>query len=130
MLSRTANNLYWMARYVERAENTARILDVTYRMSLMPQDPKLVTQEWFAPLNITGTLFPFTGRYSTVTAHDVLRYMALDPDNPSSIYSCARRARERARGARQHHLRDVGGAQLHLARAAAHERGAAGLGRA
>ena len=55
MLSRTANNLYWMARYVERAENTARILDVTYRMSLMPQDPKLVTQEWFAPLNITGT---------------------------------------------------------------------------
>ena len=54
MLSRTANNLFWMARYVERAENTARILDVTYRMSLMPQDPKLVTQEWFAPLNITG----------------------------------------------------------------------------
>ena len=100
MLSRTANNLFWMARYVERAENTARILDVTYRMSLMPQDPKLVTQEWFAPLNITGTLFPFTGRYSTVNAHDVLRYMVLDPDNPSSIYSCARGARENARAVR------------------------------
>ena len=100
MLSRTANNLYWMARYVERAENTARILDVTYRMSLMPQDAKLVKQEWFAPLNITGTLFPFSGRYSTVSAHDVLRYMVLDPDNPSSIYSCARAARENARAVR------------------------------
>jgi uncharacterized alpha-E superfamily protein len=100
MLSRTANNLFWMARYVERAENTARILDVTYRMSLMPQEPELVTQEWFAPLNITGTLFPFTGRYSTVNGHDVLRYMVLDPDNPSSIYSCARGARENARAVR------------------------------
>ncbi len=100
MLSRTANNLYWMARYVERAENTARILDVTYRMSLMPQDPKLVTQEWFAPLNITGTLFPFSGRYNTAGAHDVLRYMVLDPDNPSSIYTCAREARDNARAVR------------------------------
>ncbi len=100
MLSRTANNLYWMARYVERAENTARILEVTYRMSLMPQAPELVKQEWFAPLNITGTLFPFSGRYSDVCARDVLRYMVLDPDNPSSIYSCARGARENARAVR------------------------------
>jgi uncharacterized alpha-E superfamily protein len=100
MLSRTANNLYWMARYVERAESTARILEVTYRMSLMPQAAELVKQEWFAPLNITGTLFPFSGRYSEVSGHDVLRYMVLDPDNPSSIYSCARGARENARAVR------------------------------
>jgi uncharacterized alpha-E superfamily protein len=100
MLSRTANNLYWMARYVERAESTARILEVTYRMSLMPQAAELVKQEWFAPLNITGTLFPFTGRYSEVCARDVLRYMVLDPDNPSSIYACARGARENARAVR------------------------------
>jgi uncharacterized alpha-E superfamily protein len=100
MLSRTANHLYWMARYVERAENTARILDVTYRMSLMPQAPELVQQEWFAPLNITGALFPFSGRYSEVSGHDVLRYMVLDPGNPSSIYSCARAARENARAVR------------------------------
>jgi uncharacterized alpha-E superfamily protein len=100
MLSRTANHLYWMARYVERAENTARILDVTYRMSLMPQAQELVQQEWFAPLNITGALFPFSGRYSEVGAHDVLRYMVLDPGNPSSIYSCARAARENARAVR------------------------------
>jgi len=100
MLSRTANHLYWMARYVERAESTARILEVTYRMSLMPQAAELVTQEWFAPLNITGTLFPFTGRFSKVGAHDVLRYMVLDQDNPSSIYSCAKAARENARAVR------------------------------
>jgi uncharacterized alpha-E superfamily protein len=100
MLSRTANNLFWMARYVERAENTARILDVTYRMSLMPQDPSVAQKEWFAPLNITGTLFPFSGRYNTVGAHDVLRYMVLDPSNPSSILSCAKGARENARAVR------------------------------
>ena len=100
MLSRTASHLFWMARYVERAENTARILEVTYRMSLMPQAPELVKQEWFAPLNITGTLFPFSGRYSEVDAREVLRYMVLDQDNPSSIYSCARAARENARAVR------------------------------
>ena len=100
MLSRTANNLFWMARYVERGENTARILDVTYRMSLMPQDPSVAQKEWFAPLNITGILFPFTGRYSTVASHDVLRYMVLDLDNPSSILSCAKTARENARAVR------------------------------
>ncbi|HTO45711.1 MAG TPA: alpha-E domain-containing protein [Burkholderiales bacterium] len=100
MLSRTANNLFWMARYVERGENTARILDITYRMSLMPQDRSVAQKEWFAPLNITGTLFPFSGRFSTVGAHDVLRYMVLDPDNPSSIMSCARAARENARAVR------------------------------
>ncbi|MBL8535482.1 MAG: alpha-E domain-containing protein [Betaproteobacteria bacterium] len=100
MLSRTANNLYWMARYVERAENTARMLDVTYRMSLVPKEPRLADQEWFAPLNITGTLYPFTGRYDEVNATGVLRYMVLDPDNASSIYSCARDARENARAER------------------------------
>jgi uncharacterized alpha-E superfamily protein len=100
MLSRTANNLYWMARYVERAENTARTLESTYRMSLMPQDPAIVQQEWYAPLNITGTLFPFSGRYTSVVAHDVLRYMVLDAANPSSIISCFRVARENGRAVR------------------------------
>jgi uncharacterized alpha-E superfamily protein len=100
MLSRTASNLYWMSRYVERAENTARVLDVTWRMSLLVKEPRLQDQEWFAPLNITGTLFPFAGRHSTVCAKEVLHFMALDPENPSSIYSCARQARENARAIR------------------------------
>lgn len=100
MLSRTASNLYWMSRYVERAENTARILDVAYRMSLLTKDPDLQDQEWFAPLNITGTLFPFSGRHSIVCAKEVLHFMALDADNPCSIYTCAKQARENARAVR------------------------------
>lgn len=100
MLSRTASTLYWMSRNVERAENTARILDVAYRMSLLTKDPDLQDQEWFAPLNITGTLFPFSGRHAIVNAKEVLHFMALDADNPSSIYSCAKQARENARAVR------------------------------
>jgi uncharacterized alpha-E superfamily protein len=100
MLSRTASTLYWMSRNVERAENTARILDVAYRMSLLTKDPDLQDQEWFAPLNITGTLFPFSGRHSIVCAKEVLHFMALDPENPSSIYNCAKQARENARAVR------------------------------
>src|SRR6476619_4212140 len=100
MLSRVASNLYWMSRYVERAENTARVLDVTWRMSLLVKEQRLQDQEWFAPLNITGTLFPFSGRHNLVCAREVLHFMALDPDNPSSIYACARSARENARAVR------------------------------
>jgi uncharacterized alpha-E superfamily protein len=100
MLSRVASNLYWMSRYVERAESTARVLDVTWRMSLLVKEPRLQDQEWFAPLNITGTLFPFSGRHSTVCAKEVLHFVALDPENPSSIYSCAKHARENARAVR------------------------------
>lgn len=100
MLSRTASTLYWMSRYVERMENTARILDVSYRMSLVPKEPQLADQEWYAPLNITGTLYPFSGRYQNVHAADVLRFMALETENPSSILSCARAARENARAVR------------------------------
>ena len=100
MLSRVASNLYWMSRYVERAENTARVLDVTWRMSLLVKEPALQDQEWFAPLNITGTVFPFSGRHDHVSAREVLHYMALDPENPSSIYACAKHARENARAVR------------------------------
>ncbi|HUF21638.1 MAG TPA: alpha-E domain-containing protein [Burkholderiales bacterium] len=97
MLSRTASALYWMARYIERAENTARVLESSHRMSLLPRSTVMADQEWFAPLNISGTLYPFSGRYATVTAKDVIHFMVLDPNNPSSIFSCARSARESAR---------------------------------
>ncbi len=100
MLSRVASNLYWMSRYVERAENTARVLDVTWRMSLLVKEASLQDQEWLAPLNITGTLFPYSGRHDHVCAREVLHFMALDPDNPSSIYACAKHARENARAVR------------------------------
>src|SRR4051795_9907372 len=100
MLSRVASNLYWMSRLVERAENTARVLDVAWRMSLLVKEPTQQDQEWFAPLNITGTLFPFSGRHDVVCAREVLHFMALDPENPSSILACAKAARENARAVR------------------------------
>ncbi len=100
MLSRTASSLYWMSRYIERAENAARILDVTHRMSLLIKDPSLQNQEWFAPLNITGSMFPFSGQHSIVCAEQVMHFMALDEDNPGSIFNCARQARENARAVR------------------------------
>ena len=56
MLSRTADHLYWTARYTERAENLARMLDVNYRMSLLPQGAQVLERSWAATLSITGLL--------------------------------------------------------------------------
>lgn len=100
MLSSTADHLYWMSRLVERAENTARILDVTSRMALLPAGSESRDQEWRAPLIITGLLESFLARYSEIDARNVVRHMALDTDNPSSICSCLMSARENARAVR------------------------------
>ena len=101
MLSRTAENLYWMARHIERAENTARVLDVAHRTSLLPLDIEgTEAYLWFAPLNITGCADSYEVKYGLARADAVTHYMALDPDNPASIYSCLRLARENARTVR------------------------------
>src|SRR5262249_11196286 len=98
MLSRTANEVYWMARHIERAENTARMLDVTYRMSLLPYkvtEPGLAWAEpWAVPLITTGQATDYYARYEWLSAENVLRFMVLDATNPSSIFSCIRAARE------------------------------------
>jgi uncharacterized alpha-E superfamily protein len=102
MLSRAASSLYWMSRHIERAESTARMLDVTYRMSSLPyrvmEPGQSWAEPWALPLIITGRA---TGYYQSypgqLSADKVLRYMALDPDNESSIYSCIQSAREAAR---------------------------------
>ncbi len=105
MLSRAANNLYWMSRHVERAENTARLLDVTYRMSLLPyriHDSDLSWAEpWALPLVISGLATAYYERYpGTMSTDNVLRFMVLDAANPSSLYSCIHAARENARTVR------------------------------
>jgi uncharacterized alpha-E superfamily protein len=100
MLSRAAEHLYWMARNIERAENMARILDVAYRMSLLPTGVQELEQEWDAPLLITGLHSTFFKRYSVRNANNVLNFLALDPDNPSSIYACLSSARENGRAVR------------------------------
>ena len=104
MLCRTANELYWMARHIERAENTARLLDVTYRMSLLPYEavePGLAwAQPWAVPLITSGLAKAFYDRFEQLSAENVLRYMILDTANRSSIYCCLRAARESARSVR------------------------------
>ena len=101
MLSRTADNLFWMARHIERAENTARILDVAHRSSLVPLDIEgTEAYLWYAPLNITGCAASYELKYGLARADAVTHFMALDPDNPSSIYSCLKLARENARSVR------------------------------
>ena len=117
MLSRTANELYWMARHIERAENTARLLDVTYRTSLLPyqvREPGLAWADpWSVPLITLGLATAYYQRHPELTAENVLRFMILDPANPSSIYVLpARGARIGARGARRDHLGDVRGPEL------------------
>jgi uncharacterized alpha-E superfamily protein len=105
MLSRAANNLYWMSRHIERAENTARLLDVTYRMSLLPyhiqQTDQTWAEPWALPLVISGLASAYYERFPGVLSQDnVLRFMVLDPANPSSLYSCIQSARENARTVR------------------------------
>lgn len=105
MLSRVANSLYWISRHVERAENTARMLDVTYRMSLLPyrvlESGQAWAEPWALPLVISGLATAYYQRYpSALSPNRVLRFMVLDPLNPSSILSCIHAARENARTVR------------------------------
>jgi uncharacterized alpha-E superfamily protein len=105
MLSRDANNLYWMSRHVERAENIARLLDVTYRMSLLPyrilDSGQPWAEPWALPLVINGLATAYYECYPGPLSQDnVLRFMALDSANRSSLYSCVQAARENARGVR------------------------------
>lgn len=100
MLGRMANNVYWMARYVERAENMARLLASTYHMSLMPSSRSNDVRHWDAPIDLSGNREKFLERYDDVTAASVISYVALDADNPNSIRSNIRQARENARATR------------------------------
>ncbi len=100
MLGRTANNVYWMARYVERAENMARLLASIYHMSLLPASNGSALRQWEAPLSLGGNRAVFDERYGVISPGNVLAHMALDGDNPGSIISSVREARENARETR------------------------------
>jgi uncharacterized alpha-E superfamily protein len=100
MLSRTADHLFWMSRYTERAENTARMLDVNYQTSLLPQSSAVAQMDWQGLLSISELLPAYTALHGDVNARDVLDFMVKDESNPSSILSCLRAARENARAVR------------------------------
>ncbi len=99
MLSRTASQLYWMSRYMERAENLVRMLDVTQSLSLMPQSRGAAT-ELAAPLAVTGSLQAYQDQHSKFDAKKLFEFMALDFGNPASVLSCIKASRENAHAVR------------------------------
>ena len=100
MLSRTADHLFWMARYMERAENTARMLDVNYQTALLPQSAAVAEHGWQGLLSISELTDDYTNRYGGIHPRQVMSFMVRDERNPSSILSCLRAARENARAVR------------------------------
>ncbi|WOI51997.1 alpha-E domain-containing protein [Parvularcula sp. LCG005] len=100
MLARVASNLYWIGRYLERAENTARLLDTARRMAALP-GPDGHHNEWESVLASSGSdyCFPETGNKNDPT--DVVYHLVLAPSNPSSIYSSLQKARNNARSIRE-----------------------------
>ncbi|MFM2186161.1 MAG: hypothetical protein RIR43_733 [Pseudomonadota bacterium] len=100
MLSRTADHLFWMARYMERAENTARMLDVNYQTSLLPERGVSSEAAWSAVLGISELHHAYFNRHRTLNSDGVMHFMVRDTANFSSIASCLSAARENARAVR------------------------------
>ena len=100
MLSRTADHLFWMSRYTERAENTARMLSVSYETSMLPRRPADNERAWQSVLSISELFPAYRARYQEVTRENVLHFMVADESNPASIIACLRAARENARAVR------------------------------
>ena len=87
MLSRTADHLFWMSRYTERAENTARMLDVNYQTSLLPQSDAVALVGWQGLLSISELLSSSQAAHGEIQVRNVLDFMVKDERNPSTIVS-------------------------------------------
>jgi uncharacterized alpha-E superfamily protein len=106
MLSRIADSMFWIARYMERAEEIARILDVNYHMFL-DQSPQSYRLRWEPLVAIAGEQDRFTAAYAEANAQTVFEFLALRQDNPNSISTCLERARENARTIRERISREM-----------------------
>ena len=100
MLSRTADSLYWMSRYTERADFVARILDATLRFAALPSGYGGRRNEWESAVSVAGDLTAFKRLYDTANESTVRDFLAFSPHNPSSLRSCIETARENARSVR------------------------------
>jgi uncharacterized alpha-E superfamily protein len=100
MLSRTADHLYWMARYTERAENLARMLDVNCRMTLLRQEEEVVRRRWMSTLSTVGQLEPFLAARGEITQAAAIDWISFERSNPGSIEQCLNLARENAHAVR------------------------------
>ncbi len=100
MLSRTADHLYWMSRYIERAESLARLVDAHYRMSLLPHAPDRLTASLRATMAALHIERDYGERHERIEPRAVFEFVTLDRDFGGSIVSCLRAARENARAVR------------------------------
>ena len=101
MLSRTAENLFWLARYMERAETMARLLEVGYRMALMPSAGEGYRNEWASLVAAAGSSAGFEAKFGeTFRQRDVETWLFFDRENPSSVISCIETARQNGRAVR------------------------------
>src|SRR6201746_2238818 len=100
MLSRTAENLYWLARYVERAEYLARTIDATLAVARLPAAYIGKTNEWDSALLTAGVSASFYEVYEEANEQNVVEYLSFSPSNPSSIKSCIENARLNSRSVR------------------------------
>jgi len=100
MLSRTADNLYWLARYVERAEYLARVLAATLRLTALPVAYVGSTNEWETAVATAGCRNAFFAHYSEANEENVTEFLTFSADNPSSIRNCIEIARHNARAVR------------------------------
>src|SRR5215470_9262126 len=100
MLSRTADNLYWLARYIERAEFVARILEAAQRLTAMPLSYVGATNEWQSAVATAGSAKAFAVHYAEANEESVIDFLAFSAANPSSIRSCFELARANARAVR------------------------------
>ncbi len=100
MLSRTADNLYWLARYVERADYLARILEAAQRLSAMPTAYVGTTNEWESAVATAGCTSAFFANFDEANEQNVSEFLAFSSANPSSIRSCFETARTNARSVR------------------------------
>jgi uncharacterized alpha-E superfamily protein len=107
MLGRTANDLYWLARYVERAENMARLIEVGYRIALLPRDGEGYHEEWRSTLASAGCAKGYFAKHATLNTRDVINYLMFDCSNSSSVKSCLSSARRNGRAQRTSLTRDM-----------------------
>ncbi|MXO74260.1 hypothetical protein GRI40_03360 [Altererythrobacter aerius] len=99
MLARTANGLFWMFRYLERAENTARLLDAGMRMALT-RDLVTAEEEWRSVIHAAGQGAAYRAKHGTYTGIQVWNHILRDRDNPGSVLAMMRQVRTNARGVR------------------------------
>ena len=99
MLSRVADSIYWLNRYIERAENVARFIDVN--LNLMLDLPSEIMQQWQPLVTTTGDMSQFQQSYGNPSSENVIRFLTFDPEYPNSILACLNRARENARSIRE-----------------------------